>query len=107
MGNSSSVGVLGSHPNVVCHICFAPGHTALGCPQRYSPSPNSSVPTFATFNAVDANKLVWHPDSTPVSHMTPNEGNLHSKIAYNGTNQVRVGNRALPPMKNVALSMFL
>ena len=59
-GNNCSEGVLGSHPNAVCQIYFAPRHTAIGCPQRYTPSQN--VPAFATFNAVDANESVWYPD---------------------------------------------
>ena len=37
-GNTSSSGVLGSHPDTVCQICFSPGHTAVGCPQSYTPS---------------------------------------------------------------------
>jgi len=79
IGNSSSQGVLGSHPNAVCQICFALGHITLGCPQCYFPSPNFSIPAFATFSVVDANELVWYPDLAAASHITPNEGNLHSK----------------------------
>jgi len=28
-------GILGSHPNVVCQICHAPGHCTIHCPSRY------------------------------------------------------------------------
>ena len=84
-GYNSFEGVLGSHPNAVCHICFAPGHTAVGCPQRYTPSQPHSVPAFATFNAINANESVWYPDSATASHMTPMEGNLLSKSIYTGS----------------------
>jgi len=36
--NNSSEGVLGSRRNTVCQICFTPGHSAVGCPQCYTPS---------------------------------------------------------------------
>ena len=98
-GNNSSEAVFGSHPNVICQICFAPEHTAVGCPQRYTPSQN--VPAFATFNAVDANESIWYPNSTAASHMTPHEGNLLSKSLYNDTDRVRVGNGLLLPIKHV------
>jgi len=91
-GNNSSKGVLGSHPTAVCQICFAPGHTTIGCPQHYIPSQSSSVPTFATFNAIDANESVWYPNSAAASHMVPDEGSLLTKSVYSGIDCVRVGN---------------
>jgi len=59
------------------------------------------VPAFATFNAVDANKLVWYLDSVASSHMTPREDNLLSKFLYNGTDRVHIGNGSLLPIKHV------
>ena len=68
--NNSFEEVLGSHPNTVCQICFAPGHTVVGCPQCYTLSQLNSVPAFATFNPVDANESAWYPDTVVASHMT-------------------------------------
>ena len=73
----------------------------MGCSQHYIRSQSSSVPALATFNAVDANELVRYPNSVVTSHMTPNEGNLNSKIIYHGTDKVRVGNDSLLPIKHI------
>jgi len=89
-GKNSSEGLLGSHPSVVCKICFTPGHTTVGC-----------VFAFAIFNAVDTDESVWYPDSAAGSHMTPNEGNLLIKYVYNGTDCVQVRNESLLPIKHV------
>jgi len=37
VGTNQSEGILGSHPNIVYHICHAPRYSALNCPSCYTP----------------------------------------------------------------------
>ena len=51
-GTDHSEGILGSHLNVVCQIYHARGHSAIHCPNRYTPKPQSVLLAYATFNLV-------------------------------------------------------
>jgi len=99
-----SEGILVSYPNVICQIWNAPGHSADTCPSHYSPCQQLVLPAYVTFNSVDVGEQLWYPDSAAASHMTSNDGKLHSKSLCSGSSLVKVGNGTLLPIKNIGQS---
>ena len=75
-------GIPGSHYDVVCQICQALGHSAIHCPNCYTPKPQLMLLAYATFNFVSVYAQVWYVDSAMTSHMTPNDGKLLVKSIY-------------------------
>ena len=53
-GTNQLDGILGSHPNIICQICHARGHSTDTCPSRYQPHQRPVLPAYAIFNSVDA-----------------------------------------------------
>lgn len=49
-GSDPFEGVLGSTPNVICHICHSPGHSTISYPPRYQPKHNFPILVMATFS---------------------------------------------------------
>lgn len=101
--NFSSDGVLGpSSNNLLCRICYYPGHPVTQCPFR--PSGNQAMPStlaLATMSNGDANEAMWFPDSGASAHMTPHDGNLLSKFPYNGPLDITVADGTQIPITNI------
>jgi len=62
------------------------------------------LPAYATFNSVDASEQIWYPNSSAASHMTLDNGKLHSKSLYSGSSLVKVGKGTLLPIKHIGQS---
>lgn len=63
------------------------------------------LPAYATFNPVSVDEQVWYPNSSAVSNMTFEDGNLFSKIVYSGNTMVKVGDVTLIPVAHTSASI--
>ena len=106
-GMNQLEGILGSHPNIICQICHAPGHSTLHCPNCYHSKSQSVLPAYATFNPVSIDERVWYPDSAATSHMTPDDGKLISKSVYSVNTAVKVGDGTVLPVAYTGTSVLL
>ncbi|XP_056686192.1 uncharacterized protein [Spinacia oleracea] len=71
-GNSNVEGVFGPSPtNIVCQICFHPGHSAIACLSCYYQNSNAALASLPTR---EHNETTWFPDSGTSSHMTNDLG---------------------------------
>jgi len=62
-------------------------------PSAAGNTPQSLASSFTTMSLGDGQET-WYPGSGAFVHMTPFEGNLVNKSAYNGHTKIRVGNGA-------------
>ncbi|XP_056683367.1 uncharacterized protein [Spinacia oleracea] len=82
-GNYNVEGVFGPSPtNIVCQICFHPGHSAVACPSRYSQNSNAAL---ASLPAGEHNETTWFPDSGASSHITNDLDNQLLKASSQGS----------------------
>jgi len=107
--NSSSTGVLGSHPStIICQICGSLGHTALQCTNRFNHAfvSNDLPKFFATMSVGETNDATWYLDSAASAHMTSSEGNFLHKTPYTGHNRVLVGDGKLLNISHTGYIQF-
>jgi len=65
------------------------------------------LPTYATFNSIDAGEQLWYPDSTIASHMAPDDGTFLSKSTYSSQSLDKAGNATLSTVKNIGQVHYL
>ncbi|XP_021802649.1 uncharacterized protein LOC110746720 isoform X2 [Prunus avium] len=93
----------------VCQICNSSGHAAIDCYNRMNHAFHGRIPP-AKLSAMCANATsapsssTWLVDSGASSHMTPHYNNLQTPSAYNGQEQVFIGDGQGPRIGEDAFS---
>jgi hypothetical protein len=85
------------------------GHTALTCYCRFDHAFQDAGPNLTSYTASPSQprNLNWYPDTGATHHITSdlNNLNLHSE-AYDGTDEIQVGNGTRLSMKNTGISQL-
>lgn len=95
----------------MCQICGKSGHIALDCWYRHDTTYQSTSPTTpkAYTAAVSSSPTdspmstvpPWYIDSVATNHLTPDLTNFQQYQAYQGSDQVQVGNCSGLPIQHV------
>jgi len=71
VGNEMFDGLLVSDLNVICQICHSLDGNATVFSIHYQRRSYNAIPAMPTFAVVCPSETLWYPNSTEMSHMTP------------------------------------
>jgi hypothetical protein len=103
---SASAGLAPTTIFTLCQVCLKIGHTVATCWYRfdkeYVPEPRTAA-AITTSSGSDNN---WYTDSGATDHITGELDKLTMHDAYNGTDQIHVGNEAGMEISHVGTSII-
>jgi hypothetical protein len=89
-----------------CQVSGKMGHSALTCYHRFNQAYQASGPNLTAYTAASSHSrdLNWYPETGATHHITSDLNNLSLSEAYDGPDEIQVGNGTRLAIQNTGIS---
>jgi hypothetical protein len=90
----------------ICQVCGKMGHSAITCYHRFDQAYQAASPNLTAYTAASSHSrdLNWYPDTGDTHHVTSDLNNLSLSEAYDGPDEIQVGNGTRLAIQNTGIS---